>query len=67
MGSIAAFSGVNLGDLVRAAYVASVQRLVSFHGFELGEDHLLACQTGRVRIGQVVDPLHCAAVTIERR
>jgi hypothetical protein len=31
------------------------------------EAYLLACQTARVRIGQVVDPLYCAAVTIERR
>jgi amidase len=67
IGSIAAFTGVHLGDVVRAAYVDIVQRLVRFHGFELGEAYLLACQTGRVRVGQVVDPLYCAAVTIERR
>jgi amidase len=67
IGSIAAFTGVHLGDVVRAAYVDIVQRLVQFHGFELGEAYLLACQTGRVRVGQVVDPLYCAAVTIERR
>jgi amidase len=67
IGSIAAFTGVNLGDVVRAAYVDVVQRLVQFHGFELGEAYLLACQTARVRVGQVVDPLYCAAVTIERR
>jgi amidase len=66
IGSIAAFSGVHLGDVVRAAYVDIVQRLVQFHGFELGEAYLLACQTGRVRVGQIVDPLYCAAVTIER-
>jgi amidase len=67
IGSIAAFSGVNLGDVVRAAYVDIVNRLVQFHGFELGEAYLLACQVGRVRVGQVVDPLYCAAVTVERR
>jgi amidase len=67
IGSIAGFSGVHLGDVVRAAYVDIVQRLVRFHGFELGEAYLLACQTARVRVGQVVDPLYCAAVTIERR
>jgi amidase len=67
IGSIAAFTGVHLGDVVRAAYVDIVQRLVRFYDFELGEAYLLACQTGRVRIGQVVDPLYCAAVTIERR
>lgn len=66
IGSIAAFSGVHLGDVVRAAYVDIVQRLVQFHGFELGEAYLLACQTARVRVGQIVDPLYCAAVTIER-
>jgi acetamidase/formamidase len=67
IGSIAGFTGVHLGDVVRAAYVDIVQRLVRFHGFELGEAYLLACQTARVRVGQVVDPLYCAAVTIERR
>ena len=67
IGSIAGFSGVNLGDVVRAAYVDVVQRLVRFHGFELDEAYLLACQTARVRVGQIVDPLYCAAVTIERR
>ena len=67
IGSIAAFSGVHLGDVVRAAYVDVVQRMVRFHGFELEDAYLLACQAARVRVGQVVDPLYCAAVTIERR
>jgi amidase len=67
IGSIAAFTGVHLGDVVRAAYVDMVNRLVHFHGFEMGEAYLLACQTAKVRVGQVVDPLYCAAVTIERR
>ena len=67
IGSIAGFTGVHLGDVVRAAYVDVVQRLVRFHGFELEEAYLLACQTGKVTVGQVVDPLYCAAVTIERR
>lgn len=67
IGSIAAFTGVHLGDVVRAAYVDIVNRLVQFHGFELEESYLLACQTAKVTVGQVVDPLYCAAVTIERR
>jgi len=67
IGSIAGFTGVHLGDVVRAAYVDIVQRLVQFHGFERDDAYLLACQTARVRVGQVVDPLYCAAVTIERR
>ncbi len=67
IGSIAGFTGVHLGDVVRAAYVDIVNRLVQFHGFEMEEAYLLACQTARVRVGQVVDPLYCAAVTIERR
>ena len=67
IGSIGAFTGVHLGDVVRAAYVDVVQRLVQFYGFELGEAYLLACQTAKVCVGQVVDPLYCAAVTIERR
>jgi amidase len=67
IGSIAAPGGVHLGDVVRAAYVDVVQRLVRFHGFELEEAYLLACQVARVRVGQVVDPLYCAAVTIDRR
>jgi acetamidase/formamidase len=66
IGSIAGFSGVHLGDVVRAAYVDIVQRLVQFYDFELGEAYLLACQTARVCVGQIVDPLYCAAVTIER-
>jgi amidase len=67
IGSIAGFTGVNLGDVVRAAYVDVVNRLVQFHGFTLKEAYLLVCQTARVRVGQIVDPLYCAAVTIERR
>jgi acetamidase/formamidase len=67
IGSIAGFSGVHLGDVVRAAYVDIVNRLVRFHDFELEEAYLLACQTARVTVGQVVDPLYCAAVTIDRR
>jgi amidase len=67
IGSIAGFTGVHLGDVVRAAYVDIVQRLVQFYGFELGEAYLLACQAARVCVGQIVDPLYCAAVTIERR
>jgi amidase len=66
IGSIAGFTGVHLGDVVRAAYVDIVQRLVQFHGFALDDAYLLACQTAKVRVGQIVDPLYCAAVTIER-
>src|SRR5438477_531048 len=67
IGSIAAFTGVPIADCIRAAYVDIVNRMVQFHGFTMPEAYLLACQTARVRIGQVVDPLYCAAVTIERR
>ena len=67
IGSIAGFAGVNLADVVRAAYVDVVKRLVQFHGFTQKEAYLLVCQTARVRVGQIVDPLYCAAVTIERR
>jgi amidase len=67
IGSIAGFTGVHLGDVVRAAYVDLVNRLVRFHRFELEDAYLLACQTAKVAVGQVVDPLYCAAVTIERK
>lgn len=67
IGSIAGFTGVNLGDVVRAAYVDVVNRLVRFHGFTQKDAYLLVCQTARVRVGQIVDPLYCAAVTVERR
>jgi amidase len=67
IGSIAGFTGVNLADVVRAAYVDVVNRLVQFHGFTQKEAYLLVCQTARVRVGQIVDPLYCAAVTVERR
>jgi acetamidase/formamidase len=67
IGSIAAFTGVHIADCIRAAYVDVINRMVQFHGFTMPEAYLLACQTARVRIGQVVDPLYCAAVTIERR
>ena len=56
-----------IANFIRAAYVDIVNRMVQFHGFTMPEAYLLACQTARVRIGQVVDPLYCAAVTIERR
>jgi amidase len=67
IGSVAGLGGVNLGDTVRAAYVDIIHRLERFHGFSRDEAYLLACQTAKVRIGQVVDPLYSAAVTIERR
>jgi acetamidase/formamidase len=67
IGSFAGFTGVNLADVVRAAYVDIVKRLVQFYGFTQKEAYLLVCQTARVRVGQIVDPLYCAAVTIERR
>ncbi|HEY0920888.1 acetamidase/formamidase family protein [Devosia sp.] len=67
IGSVAGLGGVNLGDTVRSAYVDIIRRLERFHGFSRDEAYLLACQTAKVRIGQVVDPLYSAAVTIERR
>ena len=66
IGSIAAFSGVQLADVIRAAYIDIIRRLVKFEGFTLEEGYLLSCQTARVTIGQVVDPLYSAAVTIDR-
>jgi amidase len=67
IGSIAGFSGVHTADVIRAAYIDIVRRLEQFYGFTMPEAYLLACQTARVTIGQVVDPLYSAAVTIERR
>jgi acetamidase/formamidase len=67
IGSIASFGGINTGDAIRAAYVDVINRMVRFHGFTQEEAYSLICQVGRVRIGQVVDPLYSAAVTIERR
>jgi amidase len=67
IGSIAAFGGVHSGDCIRAAYIDVINRMVRFHGFTMEDAYSLICQVGRVRIGQVVDPLYSAAVTIERR
>lgn len=67
IGSIAGFGGIHTADVIRAAYIDIVNRLVKFHGFKLPEAYLLACMTARVHIGQVVDPLYSAAVTIERK
>ncbi len=67
IGSIAGLGGVNLGDCVRAAYIDVVNRLVQFHGFKLDEAYLLVGQAAKVTVGQVLDPLYSAAVTIERR
>lgn len=67
IGSIAAFGGVTPGDVIRAAYVDVINRMVRFHGFTMEDAYSLICQVGRVRIGQIVDPLYSAAVTIERR
>lgn len=66
IGSLAAFSGVHTGDVVRAAYIDLIHRMTRFHGFALEEAYLLACQTACVRIGQIVDPLYSALVTIDR-
>lgn len=67
IGSLAALGGVNLGDTVRAAYIDLIQRLVRFYGFTLEDAYVLASNAMRVRIGQVVDPLYSALVTIDRR
>ncbi len=67
IGSVAAPGGVNLGDTVRAAYIDLIQRLVRFYGFTLEEAYVLASNAMRVRVGQVVDPLYSALVTIDRR
>lgn len=67
IGSVAGFAGVTLADVVRAAYIDLIRRLTSFHGFEMEEAYLLVCQTARVHVGQIVDPLYSAAVTIDRR
>ena len=67
IGSIAGFTGVNLGDVVRAAYVDIVKRSSSSTASRRRRPTCSSCQTARVRVGQIVDPLYCAAVTIERR
>lgn len=67
IGSVAGFSGVNLGDVVRAGYIDLVKRLERQHGFSLAEAYLLTCQVAEVTIGQVVDPLYSALVRIDRR
>ena len=67
IGSIAAFSGVNLGDVVRAAYVDMTKRLTQSYGFTTEDAYNLLCLTARVRVGQVVDPLYSASVEIDRK
>ena len=67
IGSVASFAGVHLGDVVRAAYIDVIRRLTEFHEFTLEEAYLLVCQTARVHVGQIVDPLYAAAVTLDRR
>lgn len=66
VGSIAAFGGVHLGDVVRAAYVDMVRRLEQFHGFSMADAYQLLCLTARVTVGQVVDPLYSATVEIDK-
>lgn len=67
IGSIACFNGVTVADLIRAAYIDVIRRMVSFHGFELQDAVMVATQTCRVTVGQMVDPTYCAAVTIDRK
>ena len=67
IGSLAAFTGVHPGDVIRAAYIDLINRMKLFYGFGLEEAYLLASQTARVRIGQIVDPLYSALVTIPRK
>jgi len=67
VGSIAGFGGVNLGDVVRAAYVDMVRRLEQFHGFTMEDAYQLLCLTARVTVGQVVDPLYSATVEIDKK
>jgi amidase len=67
IGSLAAFAGVHSADVIRASYIDLINRMIRFYGFGMEEAYLLACQTARVRIGQVVDPLYSALVTIDRQ
>jgi amidase len=67
IGSVAGFAGVGLADVVRAAYIDVIRRLERYHGFAPHEAYLLACQVAQVHVGQIVDPLYSAAVTIDRR
>lgn len=67
IGSVAGLGGANLADTVRAAYVDIIRRMEQYYGFTRDEAYLLACQVAKVHVGQVVDPLYSAAVTIERR
>jgi hypothetical protein len=55
-----------MADLVRAGYIDIIKRMVRFYGFELSDAIMLAAQTCRVTVGQMVDPTYCAAVTINR-
>lgn len=66
IGSIACFNGVHVADLVRAAYIDVIKRMVKYYGFELSDAVMVAAQTCRVTVGQMVDPTYCAAVTIDR-
>lgn len=56
-----------LEDAVRTAYDNLIGWMVSKHGFNKWDAYFLLTQAGRVRIGNVVDPIYTAGAWISRK
>jgi len=66
IGSLAGLYGTHLGDCARAAYADLVQRLVLYYGFDLKDAYMLIGQTGRLQIGNMIDPFYSVLAYINR-
>lgn len=67
IGSVAGYEGVTLADCARAAYVDLIARLERFHGYDRREAYELLSATGRLDVGNMIDPFYSALASIERR
>jgi amidase len=67
IGSLAGLQGSDLTVCARAAYTDLVERLYRGYGFTRADAYQLLGQTGRLRVGNMIDPFYSALATVERR
>lgn len=66
IGSVAGLYGTHIGDCSRTAYTDLVRRLVRYYGFDKKDAYVLVGQTGRLQIGNMIDPFYSVLAYINR-
>ena len=67
IGSVAGYQGTALGDCARAAYRDLLDRLERYHGYPRAEAYELLSVTGRIDVGNMIDPFYSVMASVERR